>query len=112
MKAEKDEKEAHLALSKSIVAFFDLVTKQSKSSLSYLNEDEIFDISSLLMAMQMENSYFFKDPCNDNDLINKENPLCLSGSPWVTKFAQTIMAGDIPNTKINVSNLDTFHPSP
>lgn len=90
------------------IGFFSKVLGNSKAS-SILSQVKTVDLKPLLDAMKMENSYYFKDPCNSQTLINQVRPDCLKGSPWVEQYAQKIMGGDLENKNVKISTEDNFH---
>jgi hypothetical protein len=51
------------------IGFFAKVLGNSKAS-QILKQVKTVDLSPLLEAMKLENSYYFKEPCNSQTLIN------------------------------------------
>jgi len=62
----------------------------------------------MVEAMKLENSYYIRDACYSQTLINQVRPDCSKGSPWVEANAQRIMGGDLPSG-VKLSTEDNFH---
>lgn len=92
------------------------------SSKFMLGDDGDFKISDLesdtndvmapfIEAMKDEGYYQLKPPCYSSSMINPDDPKCLSGSPFVSKFAHNLMADDkhFKNPNVKLENFDQFH---
>ena len=79
-----------------------------KGSSSSFKADYLFDLSNILLSMKEENSQFLKEPCFSSTLISEDRPDCSKGSPWIEKYGQTMMGGQLPDG-IRVSTQDAFH---
>lgn len=65
-----------------MVGFIGSVLKNDKVA-KIMSTVPQMDMKPLLDGMKLENSYYMKDACYDNTLVNNERPDCIKGSPWV-----------------------------
>lgn len=79
-----------------------------KGSSTTFKGDFLFDLGNILISMKEENSQFLKYPCLSSTLISEDRPDCSKGSPWIEKYGQTMMGGQLPDG-IRVSTQDNFH---
>lgn len=107
LKPEIEEAEAHSQIAIATIGFFAKVLGNNRAQ-SIMSQVNTVDLKPLLEAMKLENSYYFKDPCNSQTLINQVTPKCSKGSPWVVANAQKIMGGDLPKNVKLVTD-DNFH---
>jgi hypothetical protein len=63
----------------------------------------------MIESMLLEGFYNFKPACYDSTLVNRDSPVCLQGSPWISTVAQKTMGGLIKNDNIEVHTQDNFH---
>lgn len=61
--------------------------------------------------MEMEGYYNMKPPCYSSSTVNPKDPTCLSGSPFISKYAHNMMASDntFKNPQVKMTNYDQFH---
>lgn len=61
--------------------------------------------------MILEGYYQTKPACYTSDLINPDDPKCLSGSPWVASIADHLMGDDthFKNPNAKMTSIDEFH---
>ena len=65
-------------------------------------------------ALIEEGFYYFKQPCDCQDLICESTWYCNAGSPWSSNISQLVISGidDLPsNTNVSLINIDSFHPT-
>lgn len=64
-----------------------------------------------LDAMKQEGSAVLKPPCNNDDMINPDDPTCLKGSPFVSERALAVLVGSLASKNVTLVNYDDFHPA-
>ncbi|CDW91318.1 UNKNOWN [Stylonychia lemnae] len=106
LQAEISEEEAHYQVASAITGFIGKLIGNSRAA--RVAATSVFDIKPLVEAMKLENSYYIRDACYSQTLINQERPDCSKGSPWVQANAQRIMGGDLPSG-VKLSGDDNFH---
>lgn len=110
LKPEVDEKTAHNLAAKAMVTFIAGILGDEKANSlmeSHLQETAYL-LQPLITGMQLEGSYFIKDPCYGHDLVNPTVPTCQHGATW-SENAQRIMGGDIEDKNATIKTDDNFH---
>jgi len=104
--AEVEQTEAHRQIALAYIGFFGKIAKVSKAASAHATIQ--YDMTPIVESMKLENSYYLRDPCYSQTLINQVRPDCSKGSPWVEMNGQRIMGGDLPSG-VKISTEDNFH---
>jgi hypothetical protein len=104
--AEITEDEAHYQSALAIIGFIGKIVGNHKAS--QVAPTQVYDIKPMVEAMKLENSYYIRDACYSQTLINQVRPDCSKGSPWIEANAQRIMGGQLPSG-VKLSTEDNFH---
>lgn len=91
LKAESSQDDNLNIIVKAIASKF--LKADSDEILQIVEDTETF-LATFVDAMQQEGYYQLKPACYASDMINPDDPTCLQGSPFVSKFAHNMMADD------------------
>ncbi len=105
LKPEISYSDAHKSVGTTVALFLSaaLGSSSATAALSAIVRETDAFLQPLLLAYQMEGSYVFKPPCNEDP----PSSACTVGCPW-TERAVTIMGG--PKV-LHVNDTDAFHPA-